>query len=365
MKILFLLAVVHLAGAWSPFWRGRTMTDEPILFIEPSTSGPRCANLLFPPMSQPLLKHAGVTFVSGVDFTWSPGSRSVCLTPRSRIPTLQESRLFPWRNLPESVAYMRGTRWRYVMHSEKGEFQRFQIWVSYETNEKNWPLQSPSAGRLPRTMAALGSKVALNVVAIGDSITAGDGASKLIGIPPYRPGYADQIASALKESYKSAIVLQNHGNPGENCEWGLKVAERLTLSEPALFLIAFGMNDGARKRGAIVFGGCIKKLVAHLSARFPRSEFILVSNMPANPAWSGDAPTLFTAYRDELLKLEHVGLVVADVLEIWREILKSKKYLDLTGNGVNHPNDFGHRIYADAILSHLLYPGRRLLAGSR
>lgn len=40
---------------------------------------------------------------------------------------------------------------------------------------------------------------------------------------------------------------------------------------------------------------------------------------------------------------------------IWTELLKHKNYLDLTGNGVNHPNDFGHRIYAQ-VLSALLIP---------
>jgi hypothetical protein len=37
----------------------------------------------------------------------------------------------------------------------------------------------------------------------------------------------------------------------------------------------------------------------------------------------------------------------------WEEFLRRKKDHDLTGNGVNHPNDFGHRVYAQ-ILSSLL-----------
>ena len=32
-------------------------------------------------------------------------------------------------------------------------------------------------------------------------------------------------------------------------------------------------------------------------------------------------------------------------------MLKHKQYWDLTGNGVNHPNDFGHRIYAQVLTS--------------
>ena len=35
-------------------------------------------------------------------------------------------------------------------------------------------------------------------------------------------------------------------------------------------------------------------------------------------------------------------------------MLKRKRDSDLTGNGVNHPSDFGHRVYASAILALLV-----------
>jgi hypothetical protein len=35
-------------------------------------------------------------------------------------------------------------------------------------------------------------------------------------------------------------------------------------------------------------------------------------------------------------------------------MLDRKRYLDLTGNGVNHPNDFGHRVYAETLLGLLV-----------
>ena len=35
-------------------------------------------------------------------------------------------------------------------------------------------------------------------------------------------------------------------------------------------------------------------------------------------------------------------------------MLRRKNYLDLSGNGANHPNDFLHRIYAQRILEVLL-----------
>jgi hypothetical protein len=35
-------------------------------------------------------------------------------------------------------------------------------------------------------------------------------------------------------------------------------------------------------------------------------------------------------------------------------LLRHKSFYDLTGNGVNHPNDFGHVIYAQTIVALLV-----------
>ena len=42
---------------------------------------------------------------------------------------------------------------------------------------------------------------------------------------------------------------------------------------------------------------------------------------------------------------EDSGIALADLTAVWGEMLKQKR-LGLTGNGINHPNDFGHRVYA-------------------
>jgi acyl-CoA thioesterase I len=36
--------------------------------------------------------------------------------------------------------------------------------------------------------------------------------------------------------------------------------------------------------------------------------------------------------------------------------MERKRHIDLTGNGVNHPDDYGHRVYAQAILALLVDP---------
>jgi hypothetical protein len=62
----------------------------------------------------------------------------------------------------------------------------------------------------------------------------------------------------------------------------------------------------------------------------------------------------FWQYRDALAELVAPGVALADLTSIWGELLKRKSFYDLTGNGVNHPNDFGHCVYAETLLALLV-----------
>ncbi len=88
----------------------------------------------------------------------------------------------------------------------------------------------------------------------------------------------------------------------------------------------------------------------------PAPEVILVATMTGNPDWVATPPEMFPIYRDALASFEGPGVVLADMTAVWQRLLRRKRHLDLTGNGVNHPNDCGHRIYAQAILKLLVDP---------
>ena len=55
-------------------------------------------------------------------------------------------------------------------------------------------------------------------------------------------------------------------------------------------------------------------------------------------------------YLPELLALEEEGTAVADLTSIHKYLITKKRYFDMTGNNVNHPNDFFARFYAQVIL---------------
>jgi hypothetical protein len=59
-------------------------------------------------------------------------------------------------------------------------------------------------------------------------------------------------------------------------------------------------------------------------------------------------------YRDAMLRITEPGVAIANVTSVWEGLLKRKKHFDITGNGVNHPNDFGHRLYAQVLAALLI-----------
>ena len=92
-----------------------------------------------------------------------------------------------------------------------------------------------------------------------------------------------------------------------------------------------------------------KNMIAAIREKQPECEFILVASMLGNRDWVRLKHEVFPQYRDALKELVEPGVALADLTSIWSGFLELKKDWDQTGNGVNHPNDFGHRVYAQVI----------------
>jgi hypothetical protein len=94
--------------------------------------------------------------------------------------------------------------------------------------------------------------------------------------------------------------------------------------------------------------------VARIREKLPESEVILVATMLGNDEWIHTPREMFNRYRDELKSLIAPGVALVDMTAVWEEQLQAKEMFDLTGNGLNHPNDFGHRLYAQGVLELIL-----------
>jgi acyl-CoA thioesterase-1 len=120
---------------------------------------------------------------------------------------------------------------------------------------------------------------------------------------------------------------------------------------PDVFICAFGMNDASGLIPPEKFAATIREMIAQLHAAHPDCDVILVSPMTANPEWKHAQPPFYPAYAKAMQALAGPGIAVADVTTVWLALLERKGVLDLSGNGLNHPNDFGHRVYADVVLA--------------
>jgi lysophospholipase L1-like esterase len=157
----------------------------------------------------------------------------------------------------------------------------------------------------------------------------------------------------LRVSTNSHVTHVNRAVAGWSVANGVADLEALLESQPDLVLVAYGMNDVGRRDPAW-FREQTASLVARVQERRPDAEIILVATMLGNDEWIHTPREMFNRYRDELKSLVSPGVALVDMTAVWEEQLRFKEMFDLTGNGLNHPNDFGHRLYAQGVLALIL-----------
>jgi acyl-CoA thioesterase I len=234
-------------------------------------------------------------------------------------------------------------------------YQERQLEVTYEPVSRDWsmPAASSSLADLPRTRRLLEAKEPLRLILFGDSISAGGNASKFQGARPWQPTYGELVVRALRRRYGGPIEFMNHSRGGATSGYAATQADsQVAWFKPDLVIVAYGMNDRSDERRPD-YRANLKKILATVRARSPETEFVVVAPMLNNPKQpSGLDPVLFI--RDEALKLGGPGVALVDITTTHLRLLDRKEYLDMSGNGANHPNDFLHRIYAHRILEVLI-----------
>ncbi|MEI6784013.1 MAG: SGNH/GDSL hydrolase family protein [Verrucomicrobiota bacterium] len=323
-----------------PFWRGKVMENEPVLFIRNEGKPAATGKLLFVPSAKPTVMAPDLVmkYEEGKDYVWKPGSNTIELTAGTRIPFKTSVEMVPPPGSPNTLMG--------VLFSEGRFFHDLQVQVSYP-HAGVWPWQdAPQAQRLPRSEAKLKAKHPLKLVALGDSITLGGNASGFAGseAPPHQPPYPLLVANTLQQRFGATVTLTNLGRGGTGAGWGLEMVTKVADEKPDLVILAFGMNHGEPAAG---FEAVMRKLSDAVQATCPEADIVLVAPMTGNPC--GFPPERFTGYRDALRNLTAPNVALADVTSPWVELLKRKPFSDLSGNNINHPNDFGHRVYAEVI----------------
>lgn len=341
-----------------PFWLGDRMESESVLFVRDGESGEARASVLFPIHSITSVRNSAgdITYTDGVDYSWSPGSREIVVPTGSRIVTHREQDLRrPANSQKYQLTHRDGNG--EILFGAKLEYHQMQTCVTYRKANSDWPVRMAQfdPAVLPQTVRRLQNQQGLSVVLLGDSISTGCNASGWAEGPPYQPAWQDLVQQHLQAHYATEVKLTNLAVGGTSTPWGITMIGQVVEASPDLVILAFGMNDSAG-RSAQEYGQNIAAMISQTRETLPSAEFLLVAPMLGNRDWPRLNHKVFPQYRDELAKLQQPGIALADMTSVWHEFLKHKKDRDLTGNGVNHPNDFGHRVYAQIVCSLLVNP---------
>lgn len=351
-----------VATALRPFWRTNEIR-EPIFFVEEKSGERPTGKLLFKPTEIISMTSATrtVKFEAGKDFIVDAKSGTISLPAGSRVPFTTQEQLYPLMssNLPKK-ARSSGDKTRGIFFSEDGHYHKLQVEVRYRYEPGQWKEPTPkyAGDLLPKTVAKLRSKEPVRIVLLGDSISTGDNASAKSNMSPHCPGYGELTALALEKHFGGKVTLHNKAIGGTTSDDGIRIAKEIGKEKLDLAIIAYGMNDVYRKHDAAKYKANIQATMKKIRADTPNVEFILVASMLQNVE-RGIPMDKFPLYRDALKQLSGRGVAMADMTSMWEALLKRKTFYDITGNGLNHPNDFGHCVYAQTLLALLIDAPKR------
>lgn len=329
-------------------WDTEIVYDESLTMVE--CNGRTEAPLLFTPQEIISVTSADKTieYCEGKD--WVVQENKFCLTLGSRIFRFQEEELIFDQERPGKCFATKDGR--YSLFSEGHFFHDRQISVTYKKEKQNFGFCPSFCGDcLSRSISKLRNKEEFKIVLYGDSIAAGANSSGLTLTTPFLPNWGNLVAENLRRNYGSNVRLINTSAGGMDSCWGIKNAKELVGQHaPDLAIIAFGMND---RIPAERFVENIKEIRDIIMQASPKTEFILCATTIPNKILKG-----FYAYqkdyKEALETLKQPGTEIADFYGMQKQMLEKKRFIDMTGNNVNHPNDFMIRCHAQVISDMLI-----------
>ncbi|HEV2207543.1 MAG TPA: SGNH/GDSL hydrolase family protein [Verrucomicrobiae bacterium] len=325
-----------LDEAMQPFWRGRRVSHEAVLMVS-HDGEPAAGRLLFQPTRILSVQDYGLVtnYLPATDYILH--GRTLICPASSRMSQVRAE------DLPKGEL-----AWPTV----GGQ----QVMVSYEHDDR-WDHPAPefAGDGLPVVLGKLKSRAPITVVAYGDSITHGLGESRLSRIRPFLPPWPELVVGQLKRIYQDdAIRLYNSAQSGADSTWGARYAQSMVASlHPDLVIVAFGQNDfwGIPAR---VFADHIAQIIQTVRKENARAEFLLVSPLRFDPAYSTNAQywQLVGEYGAGLKALTGPGVQFIDMTKLSEWVYAAKRAKDCMNDPL-HPNDYFARWYAQSLVAAL------------
>ena len=297
----------------------------------------------------------GKEYIENVDFEFK--NNRFRRLKGSSMPFFPEEDIFPDAEhaiLPPEKNYNAlagGTKGRFVRFDNLDYFAKTQFEVDYEIKDFDLLPVDCQKGKLPQFCNILRNRKNLKITLIGDSISEGLNASGYHNFAPFSPPYIDWFGFGLQKKYGVKVEICNHGVNGSGCDSAFDLQDLWTADAPDLMIIAYGMNDFSRMN-ADEFVNILSKIRRIMKEKNPQTEFLFIASMSGNPDWERTKPGRDAEFAARLIEFvsEYPDCAVCDMYRAYGELQRRKGFFAVSGNGVNHPNDFGHRFYASILL---------------
>lgn len=100
----------------------------------------------------------------------------------------------------------------------------------------------------------------------------------------------------------------------------------------------------------------MRAMIESIRRELPDCEIIIMGTIVGNEAGGFNTPTLKPLLTDGFKEIaeDFENVVSIDIYNLHSYMLESKNYVDLSGNNVNHPNDYMIRVHAMQLLATLV-----------
>lgn len=331
-----------------PYWTGNIMYDESAFVMEDEDGNILPVNLLY--KADKILSVTDSTlktvYEEGKDYELK--DKVLKILPGGNIPSMKYKDYYLDEPI-EGKSFLRQNG-KYLAFAETVLTYPKQIAVTYSHSD-SWQRFIPKScsEKFPRLLRKLENKEPVRILLFGDSISAGANATSSSGREPNMPKFIDLLVYFLKKKYGyDDISYVNTSVGGKDSAWGREtVSENALQYESDLAIIGFGMNNCFTPLDE--FESDIKFIRDSIAEKMPGCEFILIATMVPNKElkdfWGNQI-----IQKEALYHLENEKTAVADMTDYHLAMLETKEFYDMTGNNVNHPNDFLIRGYTQLLL---------------
>ena len=370
-----------------PIFGGTTVKNETVMFLDKGD----VRSLLYSIETVISVTNydGSVTYEEGKDYVIEDGK--IKITENSSIPVITRDVYYNFPSHPQIniTASYEGKNVN-IYWGEGTPMTNYQMNVTY-THTDTWEgfVSESQADVYAPFIQKLINGEDVTLFFYGDSITHGASASFISNYAPYQYSYSLLFTQALADLYgytvkyvttnmqgapilpKEDYVGGDRGtityvNPSvggwtsQNGKDNISTYVTPFVEEYGcdLFLIAYGMNDGANSARTVS-----RNMQAVFDAVLEKDAdcaLMFVSTMVPNPNATNGWYSLQYKQEAELIKTaktyvkDGVPCAVACVTSASLSVLEHKEFQDYSGNNINHPNDFFCRVYAQVILQTLI-----------